>query len=160
MFRESLQSCTHCQSGKCNPLILPWTIRNGLSWNGFFYLLHGMYTYCLICLFEWTHCIPKNCLQSTFAVFLFDCLLVEKVDNKKKFEIYLFYHLHFYKKLSLFISPIFVEKLTRSNFLNSLQEQITTTVILKTYTFSCHNTSNILSMLSSHKAVFIPLVSF
>lgn len=74
VFRESLQSCTHCQSGKCNPLILPRTIRNGLSWNGFFYLLHRMYTYCLICFFEWTHCIPKNCipkncLQSTFAVF-------------------------------------------------------------------------------------------
>ena len=23
VFRESLESCTHCQSGKCNPLILP-----------------------------------------------------------------------------------------------------------------------------------------
>lgn len=34
----------------------------------------------------------------------------------------------------------------RSTFLNTLYEQITTTVISKTYTFSCHNTSNILSM--------------
>jgi len=85
---------------------------------------------------------------------------VKKVDNKKvlhaiiilkhaavqKFEIYLFYHLHFYKKVSLFISPIFVGKLTRSTFLNSLHEQITTTVILKTYNFSCHNTSKLISL--------------